>query len=63
MLIENFLSKKYFDCLFSFNDIDFFSFNVDNVNNSDLEYFFICFVWCKYFFFFSFSLLMNKLNK
>lgn len=44
MLIENFLSKKYFDCLFSFNDIDFFSFNVDNVNNSDLEYFFICFV-------------------
>ena len=38
MPIENLPSKKYLDRLPSLNDIDLFSLNADNVNNSDLEY-------------------------
>ena len=36
--MENLPSKKYLDRLPSLNDIDLFSLNTDNVNNSDLEY-------------------------
>ena len=38
MPTENLPSKKYLDRLPSLNDIDLFSLNADNVNNSDLEY-------------------------
>ena len=63
MPIENLPSKKYLDRLSSLNDIDLFSLNTDNVNNSDLEYSPILPVRCKYYFPLSFSLLTNKLNK
>ena len=63
MPIENLPSKKYLDRLPSLNDIDLFSLNADNVNNSDLEYSFIRPVRCKYYSPHSFSLLPNKLNK
>ena len=61
--IENLPSKKYLDRLPSLNDIDLFSLNADNVNNSDLEYSSIHPVRCKYYSPLSFSLLTNKLNK
>ena len=38
MPIENIPSKKYLDHLPGLNDMDLFSLNADNVNNSDLEY-------------------------
>ena len=63
MPIENLPSKKYLDRLPSLNDIDLFSLNADNVNNSDLEYSSIRPVRCKYYSPHSFSLLTNKLNK
>ena len=63
MPIENLPSKKYLDRLPSLNDIDLFSLNADNVNNSDLEYSSIRPVRCKYYSPLSFSLLTNKLNK
>ena len=63
MPIENLPSKKYLDRLPSLNDIDLFSLNADNVNNSDLEYSSIRPVQCKYYSPLSFSLLTNKLNK
>ena len=56
-------SKKYLDRLPSLNDIDLFSLNADNVNNSDLEYSSIRPFRCKYYSPHSFSLLTNKLNK
>ena len=63
MPIENLPSKKYLDCLPSLNEIDLFSLNADNVNNSDLEYSSIRPVQCKYYSPDSFSLITNKLNK
>ena len=63
MPIENLPSKKYLNRLPSLNDIDLFSLNADNVNNSDLEYSSIRPVRCKYYSPHSFSLLTNKLNK
>ena len=63
MPIENLPSKKYLDRLPSLNDMDLFSLNADNVNNSDLEYSSIRPVRCKYYSPHSFSLLTNKLNK
>ena len=63
LAIENLPSKKYLDRLPSLNDIDLFSLNADNVNNSDLEYSSICPVRCKYYSPLSFSLLTDKLNK
>ena len=63
MPIENLPNKKHLDHLPSLNDIDLFSLNAENVNNSDLEYSSIRPVQCKYYSPLSFSLLTNKLNK
>ena len=63
MPIENLPSKKYLDHLPSLNDIDLFSLNADNVNNSDLEYSSIRPIQCKYYSPLSFSLLTKKLKK